>query len=134
MNVVVDATALFEYMTAAGESVRVGAILGNPRATLHAPSCLDPEVLHAVSKARRRGTIDRERFDRLSADLAFAPITRHDQPELTMRASELCDVLSAYDAFYVALAELLDDAWLLTSDERLARAVAASVPGVRLID
>jgi predicted nucleic acid-binding protein len=50
------------------------------------------------------------------------PVTRHGHVPLLPRILGLEASFSAYDAAYVALAELLH-AELLTADERLARAV-----------
>lgn len=53
-------------------------------------------------------------------DLAALPALRWDHQPLLPRVLELRDNLTAYDAIYVALAELLQAA-LVTSDERLSQ-------------
>jgi predicted nucleic acid-binding protein len=53
-------------------------------------------------------------------DLLALPIRRHSHRLLLDRVWALRNNLSAYDAFYVALAEVLD-APLITRDGRLAR-------------
>lgn len=57
------------------------------------------------------------------------PLVRHEHRPLLQRALEL-ETFSAYDAIYVALAERLG-ARLLTTDQRLARAVT-STRGIRV--
>jgi predicted nucleic acid-binding protein len=54
-------------------------------------------------------------------------MTRYPAHSLLNRMWELRDNLSAYDATYVALAELLDCS-LLTADGRLARAPGIGCP------
>lgn len=65
------------------------------------------------------------------SDYADLPLTRHAHLPLIGRILELRNNFSAYDAAYVALAELLDVPFL-TADERLARAVRRLVPDVML--
>jgi predicted nucleic acid-binding protein len=72
----------------------------------------------------RRGLIGTLRAREALDDYSALPLVRHDHAAFLARAFDLA-TLSAYDAIYVALAERLDAA-LLTTDLRLARAVAAS--------
>lgn len=58
---------------------------------------------------------------RARADLAGLPVDRYPLAPFEERVWELRDQLSAYDAWYVALAETLDTE-LVTSDLRLRRA------------
>lgn len=87
---------------------------------IHAPFLLDTEVLSALRRLLRQKELDVERA-RAGLDWLFdLGIERHHSEELAWRAFALRNSLSAYDATYVAVAELLN-APLLTADARLAR-------------
>ena len=60
------------------------------------------------------------------ADLVELPFVRHPHEPVLQRLWQLRANLTAYDAAYVALAEILD-ATLVTCDSRLGRAVPTSV-------
>ena len=130
-DVVVDASTLVNYLLDLLDP-RLCGIIDDARSHLHAPGCIEAETLHTLNKHRRYGGTDTDGFLSLSRDLAAAPIERHETPRLTAEAAALCGALSAYDAFYVALAQQLD-APLMTSDRRLVRAIRASIPGVKVI-
>ncbi len=98
---------------------------------LHVPALCDIEFASALRQAARARPPDVVRLDeRLAAYLAL-PLHRHPHEPLLRRVLELREALSAYDAAYVALAELLDAA-LLTDDQRLARAIRAERLPVQL--
>ena len=88
---------------------------------LHAPHLIDSEVADGLRRMVAAG--------QLAADSGWAALdafrrlgmTRYPVFSLLDRVWELRDNLSAYDASYVALAELLDCS-LLTADARLSRA------------
>lgn len=65
-------------------------------------------------------SITRERAAEMLDDYADLPIERHIVAPLQRRVLELRDNFTAYDAFYVALAEALDLP-LLTDDGKFAR-------------
>jgi predicted nucleic acid-binding protein len=92
---------------------------------LHAPHLIDSEVANGLR--RRVAAAQLSAADGWSALNAWRSlgITRYPVFALLQRVWELRDNLSAYDASYVALAELLD-CTLLTADRRLSRA-----PGIR---
>lgn len=118
--IVVDASAALSALLNAGLARRALA-----SEQLHAPHLIDSEV---ASGLRRRVAAQQ-----LGADAGWAALdamrrlgmTRYPVFALLDRVWELRDNLSAYDASYVALAELLD-CNLLTADARLGRA-----PGIR---
>ena len=92
---------------------------------LYAPSLLSVETANVLRRMERAGRLDRTR-----ASFAFASFQRlpwHEVPfgPCADRVWELRHNLTAYDAWYVAVAELLD-APLATADGRLAH-----VPGIR---
>ncbi|MBX7186757.1 MAG: type II toxin-antitoxin system VapC family toxin [Vicinamibacteria bacterium] len=87
---------------------------------IHAPFLLDTEVLSALRRLLRQNELDIERATAGLDWLFDLGIERHHSEELAWRAFALRNSLSAYDATYVAVAELLN-APLLTADARLVR-------------
>jgi predicted nucleic acid-binding protein len=101
-----------------------------PRAVLleeeaHAPHLLDVEATSAARRWLLSGRLDPEAAHLFLGDLRALAVTRHGHEPLLDRMLELRHSVSAYDAGYVALAELLEVP-LATMDRRLARA-----PGIR---
>ncbi len=92
---------------------------------LAAPELIDVEVASVLRRHWLAKTLSARRFAAALADLAELPIVRFPALPLLHRVYELRANVSAYDAVYVALAELLDCP-LLTADRRLAAA-----PGTR---
>jgi predicted nucleic acid-binding protein len=82
---------------------------------------LDVEVAQVVRRYAINGEIDEQRGRVALMDLADLPASRYPHDVLLPRVWELRSDMTAYDAVYVALAELLD-APLLTRDRRLAAA------------
>jgi predicted nucleic acid-binding protein len=89
------------------------------------PDLADGETLAVLRRRWIAGDLLDERLDAAVSDLADLPFTRVPARPLLERMAELGANLTAYDATYVALAEVLDAA-LVTADARLARA-----PGLR---
>ncbi len=92
---------------------------------LHAPHLLDVEVASAIRRWVLAGRLPVEHAKMALLDLRDLAADRHAHEPLLDRVLDLRDAISAYDAVYVALAELLG-ARLVTADHRLARA-----PGIR---
>jgi predicted nucleic acid-binding protein len=88
---------------------------------LHAPHLLDVEVAQVLRRYVRDKTITAQRGQEALEDLGDLPLNRYPHDFLIPRVWELRATLTAYDAIYVALAELLD-APLLTCDGRIASA------------
>ncbi|MEN3361983.1 MAG: hypothetical protein V7637_5965 [Mycobacteriales bacterium] len=89
--------------------------------SLHAPHLLDLELLHVLRRLVRRGMVSADRADVIRDDVVDLPLHRYPHIGLTDRVWALRHNLTAYDAAYVALAELLGCPFI-TSDARLARA------------
>jgi predicted nucleic acid-binding protein len=89
--------------------------------TLHAPHLLDIEVAQVIRRYAATGEIEQERGAEALADLAEVPLRRYPHHFLLPRVWDLRNNLTAYDAVYIALAEMLD-APLLTRDQRMAAA------------
>ena len=85
-----------------------------------APHLLDVEVLHVLRKFDRTSQLSASRAQQALDDLGGLAITRYGHELLRPAMWRLRNVLTAYDAAYVALSELLD-APIVTCDSRLAR-------------
>lgn len=119
--IVVDASALLETLLRTPAAVSVDRHLFGSQETLHAPHLLDVEIAQVLRRYVALGQIDPERCRLALIDLADFPLSRYSHTVLLPRIWELRNNLTAYDAAYVALAEVLD-AKLLTRDRRLAAA------------
>lgn len=95
----------------------------SPDITLHAPHLVGVEVAQALRRYVRNGTISAERARLALTHLTQLDLRRYPHEPLFPRMWALRENLSAYDAAYVSLAEVLD-APLLTLDRALA-----TVPG-----
>lgn len=116
---VADTSAVLEAVANPDSDERLIARLDD--GDLQAPHLLDVEVVHALRGLVRGGRLSTDRAADALHDLAELSITRYGHDLLIDRMWELRDNLSAYDAAYVALAELLD-APLVTCDARVAAA------------
>jgi predicted nucleic acid-binding protein len=119
--IVVDASALLEALLRTPAANAVEDRLFAPHQTLHAPHLLDVEVAQVVRRYAANGEIDSARGRMALTDLADFPLRRYPHDFLLPRIWDLRNNLTAYDAAYVALAEVLDVP-LLTRDRRLAAA------------
>jgi len=119
--IVVDASVVVEFLMRTDTGRLARDRLFRDRATLHAPHLLDVETAHALRRLHAAGQIDANRGREALGDLAELRINRYPHDLLLMRIWELRANLTAYDAAYVALAEVLR-APLLTCDRRMAQA------------
>jgi predicted nucleic acid-binding protein len=119
--IVLDASAAVEWLLGRPRADDIAARLADPDITLHAPHLLAVEVAQVLHRQLRMGAISASRGENALEDLAALDLQRHDHEPLLSRVWELRDNVTAYDAVYLALAEVLD-ATLLTMDAKLARA------------
>jgi predicted nucleic acid-binding protein len=120
--IVVDASAILEVLLGTRDGARVAERLFTPGETLHAPHLLDLEVAQVLRRYALAGELDAPRGLAALEDLADLPLTRYPHDLLLPRIWELRRNLTAYDAAYVALAEVLA-APLVTRDAALASRV-----------
>lgn len=118
--IVVDASILANVLADDGEDGR-RARDELRDADLAAPDLADVEAVAVLRKRWLAGTLSDERFGAAVEDLEQLALERVPALRLMLRAYELRANVSAYDAAYVALAELLG-CDLLTADQRLANA------------
>ncbi|MCU1371901.1 MAG: PilT protein domain protein [Ilumatobacteraceae bacterium] len=89
------------------------------------PHIADAEVLHGLRGLWLGGVIDEPRLVVAAGDLEAMPIPRFGMEGLHQRVLQLRQNLTAYDATFVALAEVLE-LELVTYDRAMATA-----PGIR---
>ncbi len=123
---VVDASCLYEVVadTVRADDVRARLLRDADHA---APSVIDVEVVSVIRRDQLLGRLDVTAATQAVQDLRDWPGERFGHQALLERVWELRASLRTWDAFYVALAEVMQ-ATLVTSDSRLARA-----PGPRCV-
>ena len=119
--IAVDASALIEVLLRTERGARIEARLLSGRDSLHAPHLVDVEVAQVLRRYDAAGSLTGERAQQALADLADFPMQRYPHDWLLPRIWELRHNVTAYDAAYIALAELLV-APLVSCDARLASA------------
>lgn len=89
--------------------------------SLVAPELIDLETTSVIRRQVQARHVELRRARLALTDLVELPLRRAPHRPLLHRCWELRQILTVYDAAYVALAEMLDTA-LLTADTRLANA------------
>jgi predicted nucleic acid-binding protein len=117
---VVDTSAVLEAIVASDPAPGLIERI-NSDGDLHAPHLIDIEALHALRRLNSLGQLSDERAADAIADFRELAVVRYPHTGLIDRIWELRHNLSAYDAAFVASAEILQ-APLVTCDRRLATA------------
>jgi len=119
--IVLDASAAIEWLLQTPAGIAVYKRIFSPLEPLHAPHLLDVEVAQVLRRYVRDRTLTAQRGEEALEDLRGLPLNRYPHDFLIPRVWELRATVTAYDALYVALAEVLG-AVLLTCDGRIASA------------
>ena len=124
--IVIDASAAIELLMCSELGSRLETRLFGGDELLNAPHLLDIEVLQVIRSlvAARELSVDAalDKVERLQQ----MDVVRHPHTELVQRIFDLRHNLTAYDAAYLALAEHLGNATLITCDRAFEK-----VPGRR---
>ena len=122
MIVVVDASAIVEYLLVTDRSPALRPFVEADDVDLHVPALCDVEVVSALRRAVGLRRMSESRaVEAMDTYLDF-PLSRYMHDMFITRMFALRRNFSAYDAAYVTLAEQLN-ARLLTADDRRAKAV-----------
>ena len=132
MTVVLDASVVVELVLGTRVGAMVRQRLLDPRVSLHGPELLDLEVLNVLRRYVQAGRIAADRAETAVRRLNELDLRRYRHGPMLSRIWAWRTNLSAYDATYVTLAEVLGGP-LLTTDARLSRAPGLPIP-VELFD
>jgi len=117
--IVIDCSAMVDALAAAESTEKLRERMSDE--DLHAPALLDYEVVAVLRGLVRRGHLSAPRAHDVLTDFDDLAVQRWPSSDgLRRRAFQLRDSVQAYDAAYIALAEVLDCP-LLTRDARLSR-------------
>jgi predicted nucleic acid-binding protein len=118
--IVVDASAVLELLLRTDKGIKVQERVLDPDESLHAPHLIDIEVTQTLRRLVSLRQITAARGKQALEDHGALAIKRAEHKDLLERVWTLRDSVTAYDAAYVVLAEILD-APLVTCDAKLAR-------------
>jgi predicted nucleic acid-binding protein len=120
--IVIDASVLTDVLLGRPQALAVleEELVGHEQEPLHAPELIEPETLNALRGLARSGAVTQTRAADAVRMLGETRLVRYPHAPLRRSVWALRNRLSAYDATYVALAEVLGDVVLLTADAGLA--------------
>lgn len=118
---------IVELVLGTRTGTRVRRRLSNPRISLHSPELVDLEVLNVLRRFTSSDTVGPARVAAAVERLGELDLRRHRHGPLLQRIWSWRANLTAYDAAYVTLAEVLGGP-LLTTDTRMANAPGLTVP------
>lgn len=124
--IVLDASAALEWLLRGDDVEAIERHILAPGVMANTPHLLDAEVAHVLRRCVAVGEIEASRAEAALIDLVNSPMYRHAHDSLLPRVWALRHNMTAYEAIYVALAEMLD-APLLTRDRRLASAAERNI-------
>jgi len=119
--IVLDASAAIEWLMQSPAGGRIDKRIFSPTESLHVPHLLDLEVAQVLRRYVRDKSLSAQRGQEALEDFAGLPLNRYPHDFLIPRVWDLRATFTAYDAVYVALAELLN-APLVTCDSKVASA------------
>jgi len=119
--IIIDASLAIDIALATADGWRLQKRVRADGRPLGAPELIDLEVLQALRRQVRRGEIETAQAEDALEILDALPVERFGHQIVSRRVWALRDNLTAYDAVYFALAELLD-ASLWTRDRKFRNA------------
>lgn len=132
--IVVDASVLTDFLLGRPSAMTAieRALEDRRHQPLHAPELIEPETLNALRRMACAGLVSERRATDAATDLGRTRLIRYPHAPLRERVWELRHELTAYDASYLALAEMLDDSILLSADAGLVERARAALGKARV--
>jgi len=130
--IVIDASAVLELLLRTDKGIKLQERVLDPGESLHAPHLIDIEGTQTLRRLVMLKEITAARGKQALEDHVALNIKRAEHKDLLERVWTLRDSITAYDAAYIVLAEILDCP-LITCDARLARSHGHKA-SVELID
>jgi len=124
--IVLDASVVVELLTNGVLADSLRRDLAERNDSFIVPHLIDLEVTSALRNLLAGQRIDAHRSEQLLSSLAALPAERYAHGPLLPRIWELRHNFTAYDAAYIALAEVTHSV-LYTSDEKLSKGHRAKV-------
>lgn len=119
--IVLDASALIELLLGTPSGLRVAGILDDESNAVHVPHLADVEVARVLRRLVTMKAIGDAVAGDAVDELQNLPLVRHGHDVMLDRIWAMRRNVTAYDAVYLILAEILG-ATLVTRDRRLAKA------------
>ena len=110
-----DASALVEYLLGMPQAAAIASVLEDSDTDVHVPALCDVEIAAALRKGLLSRRMSLGRAAAAVEDYLDLPLVRHGHGRLIAAILEKRANFSAYDAAYVALAEILSAALLTRS-------------------
>jgi predicted nucleic acid-binding protein len=132
--IVIDASVLTDFLLGRAETIAAveRELADRGQEPLHAPELVEPETLNALRGLARAKAVTDRRAGEAVEDLGAMRLIRYPHDPLRERIWELRHNLTAYDAAYLALAEALGGAILMTGDRGLADAARGALGDERV--
>ncbi len=132
MKYVLDASVALKWVLPEPDSDKASLLREDCRNGIHefiAPDTFSVEVAHALTRAERRGIINKGDAEALLADVLMTAPQLHSYLSLLRRAVVISSDarIGVYDCLYVALAEQ-EKCELITADDRLIKALQSAFP------
>ena len=131
MTLVVDASALVEFVLGSSRGRDAAMVMNRHEGALCAPGLIMAESLSALRALERRTSLSMLRAHQAVEDLLAVPLHQYGTEALVARIWSLRGHVTVYDAHYVALSEALE-APLLTGDHRLASATGELIEAITI--
>ena len=124
--IVLDASVVVELITNGPLAASIMRVMADCDDSFIVPHLLDIEVVSAIRRLAAGQRIDSHRGQQLLERLDALPAVRYGHTLLLSRIWELRHNFTAYDAAYIALAEVTGSV-LYTSDQKLVKGHRARV-------